>query len=103
MSAADVFTWPSLCEGFGLPPLEAMACGTPVLTSNLSCMPEIVGDAAVQVDPYGPEDMAKGMLDLASNAALRDRYRQRGFERVKIYSWMQTARQTAETYKKALE
>ena len=81
----------SLYEGFGLPIVEAMACGTPVITSSVTSMPEIAGNAAIIVDPYDVEAIAEGMLNLASNADLRRSLRSRGFERAKLYNWQATA------------
>lgn len=103
LSAARVFVWPSLCEGFGLPPLEAMACGTPVISSNLSCMPEVLGDAALLVDPYIVEDIADAMQSLASDEILRERYRQKGFGRAARFTWRRTADLTAAAYRKAIQ
>ena len=73
---ASVFVFPSLYEGFGLPPLEAMASGTPVVTSNVSSLPEVVGDAAVLVDPYSAEAIADGIMTVLSSTHLRDELRQ---------------------------
>jgi glycosyltransferase involved in cell wall biosynthesis len=95
---ASVFVFPSLYEGFGLPPLEAMACGTPVVTSNVSSLPEVVGDAAVLVDPYSPEAIAEGILKVLSSAHLRADMRQRGFARVKQYSWERSVARVREVY-----
>jgi glycosyltransferase involved in cell wall biosynthesis len=95
---ASVFVFPSLYEGFGLPPLEAMACGTPVVTSNVSSLPEVVGDAAVLVDPYSPEAIAEGILKVLSSAHLRADMRQRGFARVKEYSWERSVARVREVY-----
>ena len=75
---ASVFVFPSLYEGFGLPPLEAMASGTPVVTSNVSSLPEVVGDAAVLVDPYSADAIAEGILKVLHSAHLRAELRQRG-------------------------
>ncbi len=99
-SAATAFVWPSLMEGFGLPPLEAMACGTPVLTSNTSSMPEVVGDAAIQVDPLDVDAIASGMIALAQNQELREELRQKGVKRAAAFSWHTTAEKTMAVYKK---
>jgi glycosyltransferase involved in cell wall biosynthesis len=87
---AAVFVFPSLYEGFGLPPLEAMACGTPVVTSNASSMPEIVGEAAFLVDPYDVDSIADGMRQVLTRPDLRATLVERGFERAKMYSWEQS-------------
>src|SRR6202011_2778699 len=84
---ASVFVFPSLYEGFGLPPLEAMACGTPVVTSSLSSLPEVVGDAAVLVDPYHPEDIARGLEEVLSDPALQADLSARGRARAQEFSW----------------
>lgn len=102
LSAAEAFVWPSLWEGFGLPPLEAMACGTPVLTSNVSSLPEVVGDAALMVDPYDIEAIAEGMLRLAEDAALRDQLRSLGLQRAAQYTWRRTAQGAIDTYRAVL-
>ncbi|MCM3880592.1 MAG: glycosyltransferase family 4 protein [Vicinamibacterales bacterium] len=95
---ASVFVFPSLYEGFGLPPLEAMASGTPVVTSNVSSLPEVVGDAAVLVDPYSPEAIAEGILAVLRSSHLRDDLRERGLNRVKAYSWRRSAERVREVY-----
>lgn len=97
-AGASMVLLPSLCEGFGLPALEAMACGTPVITSNLSCMPEVVGDAALLVDPFSVQDMAATMGRLFDDAQLQAQLRLRGLEWVKQYSWERTARETLKVY-----
>jgi glycosyltransferase involved in cell wall biosynthesis len=98
VSGALAFVYPSLYEGFGLPPLEAMACGTPVITSNRSSLPEVVGDAALVVDPNDREALADAMERLVSDATLREEFRARGLERAQRYSWDETARRTIEVY-----
>ncbi len=103
LSAAEAFVWPSLFEGFGLPPLEAMACGTPVLTSKSSSLPEVVGNAAVLVDPTDIEAMSAAMAELARDAARRDELRRRGLERAAEFTWEKTARLTYESYCRAME
>jgi len=90
-AGADIFVFPSLYEGFGLPPLEAMACGTPVMVSNVSSLPEVVGDAALMVDPYDIEGMAKAMYKVLSDVELSEEMRRKGLERAKSFSWEQTA------------
>jgi len=98
MSGAALFVYPSLYEGFGMPPLEAMACGTPVVTSNSSSLPEVVGDAALLIDPHDVEELAEGMHQALTDRELRDEMRQRGLARAKLFSWEETARQTLKVY-----
>jgi len=99
---ADLFVYPSLYEGFGLPPLEAMACGCPVITSNTSSISEVVGDAGVMVDPYNIDDLAKAMYDILTNDALRENMTKKGLERAKMFSWEKTARETLKVCKEVL-
>jgi glycosyltransferase involved in cell wall biosynthesis len=101
--AAAAFVFPSLYEGFGLPPLEAMAAGTPVVTSNVSSLPEVVGDAAAIVNPENVFDIARGMRDVLLDQELRSRLIHRGYERLKAFSWDDTARQVLETYMEVAE
>jgi len=97
-SMADLFFFPSLYEGFGLPPLEAMACGTPVITSSKSSIPEIVGDAAVLVDPRKPGEMAGALEMVLSSDSMREEFISKGVARVSGFSWERTAKQTREIY-----
>ncbi|MFH1208533.1 MAG: glycosyltransferase family 1 protein [Candidatus Omnitrophota bacterium] len=93
---------PSLYEGFGLTLLEAMGSGTPVLTTNSSSIPEVVGDAALRVDAADEIAMGNGLIRLDQEAPLRESLRLKGLERVKLFSWRETARKTAEVYERAL-
>jgi glycosyltransferase involved in cell wall biosynthesis len=88
---AAVFVYPSLYEGFGMPVLEAMACGTPVVTSNLTALPEVVGDAAVLVDPYDVEAIAWGLQRVVEDSALRQTLSHQGLARAQRFTWEQTA------------
>jgi len=99
--SAAAFVFPSRYEGFGLPPLEAMACGTPVVTSNVSSLPEVVGDAAVLVNPENVFDIARGIRDVLLDEELRARLIRRGREQAARFSWSWTARQVLEIYKAA--
>ena len=101
-SAAAVFVYPSLYEGFGLPPLEAMACGTPVVTSNASSLPEVVGDAGIMVDPQDVDGLADAILRVLQDSELRQEMRKNGLERAKQFTWQQTARLTLQAYHEAL-
>src|SRR3954471_10791062 len=97
---AAVFVFPSLYEGFGLPPLEAMASGTPVVTSNVSSLPEVAGDAAVLVDPHDTRSIEQGMRRALTDPALAAEMRQRGLLRAREFSWERSVRRTLEVYQK---
>ncbi len=101
-SGAEVFVFPSYYEGFGLPPLEAMACGTPVLCAYASSLPEVVGNAAVTVDPFNFIEMAAELWRLLNNPALRRQLRERGLQRARSFSWQQTALATLQVYEAVL-
>jgi glycosyltransferase involved in cell wall biosynthesis len=96
---AAVFVFPSLYEGFGLPPLEAMASGTPVVTSNASSLPEVAGDAALLVDPYDPEAIADGVVRVLTDADLRAELRRKGLARARQFSWGEAARRVRDIYR----
>jgi glycosyltransferase involved in cell wall biosynthesis len=98
---AGVFVFPSLYEGFGLPPLEAMASGTPVVTSNVSSLPEVAGDAAVLVDPYSPQAIADGIYRVLTDESLRRSLRQKGLARAAQFSWEQSVRRVRQIYAEA--
>jgi glycosyltransferase involved in cell wall biosynthesis len=95
---AGVFVFPSLYEGFGLPPLEAMASGTPVVTSNVSSLPEVTGDAAVLVDPYDPSAIADGIARVLSDGEFSASLRSRGLARARQFSWETSVRRVLEIY-----
>jgi glycosyltransferase involved in cell wall biosynthesis len=99
---ASAFAFPSLYEGFGLPPLEAMACGTPVLTSRISSLPEVVGDGALLVDPYREEAIAEGLARLLDDDDLRHSLVQRGLARASAFSWERSVRAIHCGYLRAL-
>jgi glycosyltransferase involved in cell wall biosynthesis len=99
---ADVFVFPSLYEGFGLPPLEAMASGTPVITSNVSSLPEVVGEAALMIDPYDPEAIAGAMRRVLTDASLRSELRTRGLDRARSFSWERSIRRVRDIYDEVL-
>ena len=90
-SLADFTVYPSLLEGFGLPVLESFRCGCPVLTSNVTSIPEVAGNAALLVDPYDTDQIADGMLKLANDSALREALIAKGYEQAKKFSWAKTA------------
>jgi len=102
-SAAQLFVYPSLYEGFGLPPLEAMACGTPVIVSNTSSLPEVVGEAGVTVPPTDVEALSEAMAAMLGDAAICADWQRRGRERAARFSWRETARQTVRVYERALD
>ena len=98
---ASVFVFPSLYEGFGLPPLEAMASGTPVVTSNVSSLPEVAGDAAMLVDPYDTESIVDGIRRVLTDAAFAAELRRRGFLRARDFSWERSVAQIWRVYREA--
>lgn len=100
-SAATLFVVPSLYEGFGIPILESFACGTPVIASNASCLPEVAGDAALLFDPNDEEDLAGALERALSDDALRERMVRRGLERAGGFTWERAARKSLETYTRA--
>ena len=100
-SGALAFVYPSLYEGFGLPPLEAMQCGTPVITSNTSSLPEVVGDAGIMINPTNSDDLCQAMLDLINNSTLRHQLSQKGLDRAAQFSWSKCAEETIKVYKTA--
>jgi glycosyltransferase involved in cell wall biosynthesis len=102
-SAATVFAFPSLYEGFGIPVLEAMACGTPVVTSNRSALPEVAGDAGLLVDPYDTEAISAGLADLVEQQTLRDEQARRGLDRARKFTWRQVAEQTVRVYRQVVD
>jgi glycosyltransferase involved in cell wall biosynthesis len=100
---AGVFVFPSLYEGFGLPPLEAMASGTPVVTSNVSSLPEVAGDAAVLVDPYDPQSIAGGIYAVLTDERLRRELRDKGLSRARQFSWETSVRRVREIYQEVAQ
>ena len=97
-SGARVFILPSLYEGFGLPPLEAMACGCPVITSNTSSLPEVAGDAGIMVNPHDTDSLTQAIEQVLTDDKLRSSMIKKGLEQSKKFSWEKTARQTQEVY-----
>lgn len=103
LSLCELFVYPSLYEGFGLPVLEAMACGAPVVTSSVSSMPEVAGDAALLADPRSPEDLARAIGALARDGELRRRLSGRSRDRAAQFSWIRAAEETLSVYRIALQ
>jgi len=97
-NGADLFVYPSLYEGFGLPPLEAMACGTPVITSNTSSLPEVVGNAGIKVDPQDVDQLSDAIYHVLTDENLRLSLIEKGLERSKQFSWERTATETWKVY-----
>jgi len=95
---AEAFVFPSLWEGFGLPGLEAMSLGLPVLAARASCLPEIYGEAALYFNPYKTDDLAEKIKKIRVNKRLREELIKKGYEQVKKYSWKKTAKETLSVY-----
>jgi len=103
LSGARCFLYPSLFEGFGLPPLEAMACGTPVVTSDRASLPEVVGDAALRVDPQDEEALAAALRRVLHEPGLAERLTEAGLRRARAYTWARCAEQTVSVYREAAD
>lgn len=101
-TGALCFVYPSFFEGFGLPPLEAMQCGTPVITGDRSSLPEVIGDSGLMVNPFDESALAAAMARLIDEERLRAELRARGLQRARLFSWRETARQTLEAYERAI-
>ena len=101
-NAASMLVYPSFYEGFGLPPLEAMTCGTPAIVSNIKVMPEVVGDAALLIDPHDVEELGTAMYRLLTDDALRRDLIAKGLKRAARFSWEQAARETLAVYRKVV-
>ena len=97
-SGALCFVYPSFFEGFGLPPLEAMKCGAPVIVGNATSLPEVVADSGLQVDPFDISAIAAAMDQLIKDSELRQELRVKGLARAKLFDWRETARQTLAVY-----
>jgi glycosyltransferase involved in cell wall biosynthesis len=100
--SAELFAFPSLYEGFGLPPLEAMASGTPVLASNTSSLPEVLGDAALLVNPENVFEIARGLKAILLEDTLRERLIEKGSKHISRFSWKSAAQQVVEAYERAV-
>ena len=101
-NCADVFVYPSLYEGFGLPPLEAMACGIPVITSNTSSLPEVIGSAGIMIDPDDVNSLCEAMYNVLKDKELWYHMSKNGLERSKLFSWKETAKKILEIYDEVL-
>jgi glycosyltransferase involved in cell wall biosynthesis len=102
-SGALCFVYPSYFEGFGLPPLEAMKCGAPVITGNRTSLPEVIGRAGLMVDPFDKDAIAEAMRRIIEDSVLRQTLRERGFEQANSFDWRETARLTLQAYERAVE
>jgi glycosyltransferase involved in cell wall biosynthesis len=100
---ATVFVFPSLYEGFGLPPLEAMACGTPVISSNVTSMPEVCADAALYIDPHSVEDIKQKILHLLEDESLQKSLIQKGLQRAQAFTWEASAQKHMQLFEKVLD
>ncbi len=101
--SAELFVYPSLFEGFGLPPLEAMICKCPVIASNVSSIPEVVGDAGILVDPNNVDEISQAIHRVASNPGLKAEMKKKGFEKARMFSWTAAARKTLTVYEEEFD
>jgi len=99
-TGATCFVYPSYFEGFGIPPLEAMRCGTPTITGDRTCFPEIIGDGGLMVDPFDETAILEGILKIFSDSKLRTELQEKGIRRANLFDWKETARQTLRVYER---
>lgn len=102
-NAAEIFVYPSLYEGFGLPPLEAMSCATPVITSNLTSIPEVTKDCAILINPFNKDELASSVLNLLNSESLLQEYSQKGYKNSLNFTWKNTAIATLKAYEHVFE
>jgi glycosyltransferase involved in cell wall biosynthesis len=102
-NAAEMLAHPAFYEGFGLPPLEAMACGLPVVVSNVASLPEVVGDAGLLIDPHGVDELTVSMWRILNDSELAQELREKGLRQAARFSWERAARETLAIYKVAFE
>lgn len=102
-SGATALVYPSLYEGFGLPIVEAMACGCPVICSNVSSMPEVAGDAARLIDPRNPDDLATAIEEVVESSVTQKDLAQRGLARAATFTWRRTALETRQVFQAVIE
>lgn len=102
-SGALCFVYPSFFEGFGLPPLEAMKCGTPVITGDRTSLPEVVGDAGILINPFDIDAIASAIATMVDDSSFRSKLQVKSLDRARIFDWRETARQTLEVYKQAAD
>src|SRR6185295_17288323 len=101
--AARCFVYPSYFEGFGIPALEAMRCGTPTITGNRTCFPEVIGDGGLLVDPFDEREILQSIVRVLRDENLCLELREKGKRRASLYDWQETARQTLQVYEKVHE
>lgn len=99
-NSCETFVYPSIYEGFGLPPLEAMSCGVPVITSNTSSIPEVTEDGALLLNPFDTDILTKTLYNILTNETLRADLSQKGFKRSLEFSWVKTSKETLKVYEK---
>jgi len=102
LAGAMALLYPSIYEGFGLPPLEAMACGIPVIASNVSAIPEVVADAGILVDPYAPEQFSNAMMTIIDSPTIRSSYASKSLSRSRMFGWDKCAIETYRVYNEVL-
>ena len=101
-SGCVCFVYPSFFEGFGLPPVEAMKCGAPTIVGDRTSLPEVVGEAALTVNPFSVDEIAAAIDQLVNDSDLRDKLRVKGLHRAQLFDWRETARQTLRVYEEAV-